>query len=112
MLMILVSVLLFLGGRRKIEKESSSPIQFRFGPDGPAMLVNNPLHRRQAYPCTIEIFLAVKTLEHSKQLIRIFHVEAHSVVPNKNCRRAFALHLSNFDQGRLARPAVLDRVRE
>src|ERR1700735_2476084 len=86
-------------GDGEIEEECRSYIQFRFGPNGAAMLLNNPLHRRQTYPCAVKLFLAVQTLKHPEQLVGVFHVKPHSVVPDKDGGRVVTIHLSHFDHG-------------
>jgi hypothetical protein len=49
------------------------------------MAVNDPLHGGQPDPGSFVVFLAMQALEHPKELIGISLVEAHSVVPHKNC---------------------------
>src|SRR5579872_699568 len=66
--------------RRKAEKKRSTLIDLRLGPDAPAMLMNDSLNSGQSHACSFEVLLAVQTLKDAKQLVCIFHIEAHAVV--------------------------------
>src|SRR5438876_7502566 len=67
--------------RCKAEEKCSTLIDLRFGPDAPAVLMNDSLNSGQSHACSFEVLLAVQALKDAKQLVGIFHVEAHAVVP-------------------------------
>ena len=55
-------------------------ILFTFGPDFPAMAVNDALDDGKTHSRTLEFADVVQPLEHSEQLADILHVESRSVV--------------------------------
>src|SRR5581483_10416382 len=55
----------------------------RLGPDPSAVAVDDALHDRQADAGPLEIFGAMQPLEHAKELVGVFHVEADSVVADE-----------------------------
>jgi hypothetical protein len=94
------------------KKECGAAIDFRFGPHFATVPVNDSLYGGQAHAGSLEIFLAMKTLKDSKELIGILGVEAHPVVANEqNDARAF-VERADFNHGRLEATGELERVRE
>src|SRR5713226_6390597 len=66
--------------RRQAEVKGSTLIDLRFGPDAPAVLMNDSLNSGQSHACSLEVLLAVQALKDAEQLVGIFHIEAHAVV--------------------------------
>ena len=75
-----------LRARFKGEEKSGAAIRLGFGPDLAAVAMNDSLHRGQPDARAREILLPVKALKDSEQLIGIFGIEAHSVVPHEENR--------------------------
>ena len=69
-------------GDRKIE--CCALIHRRFGPDMPAMLADDAVHRGQPDAGALELLGPMEALEHAKQLVGVFHVEANAVVADED----------------------------
>ena len=48
------------------------------------MFAHDPLHGRETYARSFEILGAVQALKHTEQFVRVFHVEAHPIIPHEN----------------------------
>src|SRR5690348_2269644 len=94
--------------RIKCEIKNRAFIQFSFGPDMTAMLVDNSFNRRQSDAGPFKLLSPMQALKDTEKLIREFHVKADAVIPNKNCPLPFYFHLANFDNRLFAGPAVFD----
>src|SRR5215470_4300765 len=82
-----------------------------FGPDAPAVPVNDSLHRRQPDPGAGEIGGGVEPLERPEELVRVRHVEADAVVADEEMPILGAAELDVADRllpGEL--PGVLEKV--
>lgn len=93
-----------LRARSKSKEKSGAASEFGFGPDLAAVAMNDALHRRQPDAGALEIFLPVKALKDSEQLIGIFRIEAHSVIAHKENRRIarfLRTYLNNSELPRL-----------
>src|SRR5712692_5196857 len=75
--------------RRQAEKKGSTLIDLRFGPDAPAVLMNDSLNGGQSHACSFEILATVQPLKDAKQFVSIFHIEAHAVVAYEVHKLAF-----------------------
>src|SRR5262249_21071934 len=64
------------------------------------------MYRCQTDSGALEIFWTMQALKYAKQLIGIFHAEAHSVVANKNHRLPVFLGLANFNYGGRTRAGI------
>src|SRR5689334_9755725 len=75
--------------RRKAEEKGSTLIDLRFGPDASTMLMNDSLNSGQPHTRSFKVFLAVQPLKDPKELVSIFHIEAHAVIPYEVNELAF-----------------------
>src|SRR5262249_19630736 len=80
------------------------------GPDAPTMTMDDALHNRQTHPCPFVIFGAVQALKHAEEFVRIGHVEAHPVVPDKIDLLSLLLATADRDYGYLALAGKFERV--
>ncbi|EEF23686.1 conserved hypothetical protein, partial [Ricinus communis] len=76
------------------------------------MALDNAAHIGQADAGAIEIFHAVQALEHAKQLVGVFHVEADAIVGHVEHGLARQLLAADADHRRIALAGELDRVRQ
>ena len=76
------------------------------------MLVHDALHGREPDARAVEVFRAVKPLEHTEQLVGVLHVEAHAVVLDEQHWCAVARGLANVDYRVRAWTGVLHRIRQ
>src|ERR1700693_5814144 len=77
---------LLLACRLQSEIECGAFIQFRFGPDPAAVLVNDPLHCGQPDAGAFEVLPAVQTLEDPEQFVDVLHAEPDPVVSHEQHR--------------------------
>ena len=101
--------LVFPRGHCEVERRAF--IDFRFGPNPAAMLVNDTLHRSQANARAFEVLPAVKALENSEEFPGILHVETDPVVADENGRTAIQHQLAELDDRRFAGPRVFHGIR-
>src|SRR2546426_6278608 len=66
------------------EVEGCSPIDGSLGPDPAAVPGDDAPHRRETDAGALEFGRGVQALEHTEQLVRILHVEAGTVVPDRS----------------------------
>src|ERR1700690_1105339 len=92
------------------EIESRAAVQLRFSPDAPTVFFDDALHRSQTYAGALELFGQMQALEYSKQLVHIFHIEAHSVVLHKERFPLFFFRLADLDHGGRPRPGILQGI--
>src|SRR5690349_259476 len=60
---------------------------------------------------TLEVFLKMQPLKHTKQLVGVLHVKTHTVVSNKENRfRGCTWLTAHLDNCRIPRPRVFNRV--
>jgi len=85
-------------------------IYFRFGPDFASVLANDSLNGSQADAGALEIFLAMKALEDSKELIGILGVEPHAIVADKDRGGASGFAFADLDYGGLAAAGKFERI--
>ncbi len=52
-------------------------------PNSTSVLANNALRRRQAYASSGILSIGMKALKDTKQLVRVLHIEACTVVPHE-----------------------------
>src|SRR5687768_6861330 len=62
---------------REVERRSLTGLALR--PNAPPVPLNDSMHDREAYTSTLEFRFQVHTLENSKQLPGILHVEARTI---------------------------------
>jgi len=101
-----------LRARFKAEEKSRAAIWLGFGPDLAAVAMNDSLHGGQTDARPREILLPVKALKDSEQLIGIFWIEAHPVIPDEENRHAASLSRTYFNYGQLPRFGEFHGVRE
>src|SRR6185295_4548468 len=70
-------------GRGHREPERRAAIGRGFGPDFPAVALEDALHDRQPDAAALEFRLAMQALERAEQLRRVLHVEADAVVAHE-----------------------------
>jgi hypothetical protein len=62
--------------------------------------MDDPLNRSQSNASSFKSIRLVQALKHTKQLIHIFHIKAHSVVPNEHYQViSVSLGASDLDLG-------------
>src|ERR1700704_2674667 len=83
-----------------------------FGPDTPAVAMNNSLHDRQANAGAFELVCAMQSLEHAEELVLILHVKTCSVVANEIDLLAVLLSRADIDNRRFSLSCILNRVRK
>src|SRR5215470_4332417 len=96
---------------RQREVKGGSLTETAFGPDAPAVPVNDALDRRQTDPGARELGGGVEALERPEELVRVGHVEADAVVANEEVPVLGAAELDLADRllpGEL--PRVLEEV--
>jgi len=64
------------------------------------------------YPGTLELLLAMQSLEHSKKLLSVLGVKSGAVVFHEHEWRSRIQHLPNFNNGRRPATGELDGVRQ
>src|ERR1051326_3571937 len=62
------------------EVKCRSLIRLRFGPDAPAVALDNTLYQRQTDAVSFVFFGTVQSLEDPEQFVGIAHIKAHPVV--------------------------------
>ncbi len=72
--------------------------------------MDDPLHQGQAHARPLVVLLPVQSLEHTEQLVRVGHVEAHSVVPHEVDRLAVPREAAGLDPGLCAAARELQGV--
>ncbi len=93
---------------RQGEKKRGSFIHLGFGPDAPAMTLDDSLNDGEADPSAFKFLLVVQSLKDAEKSIRISHFKPRSVVPNKVNSFPFLLTAAYFDKsaGLVAREFV------
>src|SRR5208282_5079520 len=82
-----------------------------FSPYPAAVTGDDALHGRESDPGALEIFGQVQALEHTKELVRVLHVEADAVVSDEHDHvLASAISAPDLDLGMRASAGKLDRV--
>src|SRR3984893_598528 len=66
------------------EVECRALINRRFGPDSPAVAMDDALHDREADAGAFEILRAMQPLEHAEQLVGVSHIEASTIVADED----------------------------
>src|SRR6266853_1008115 len=85
-------------------------VRFRFGPNAPAMSLDDPPDRRQPYSGTFKIFVTVKTLKRLEKFSGMLHVKSSAIVPYEDDLHACNCGLAALDQRNLSRALVLDGI--
>src|SRR5258708_27208612 len=94
------------------EEKSGALVEFRLGPDAAAVLVNNALADGQPHAGAFKVLRPVHALENAEELAGVFHIEAGAIVANKYHVLTVHHRLSDFNDGAVAYPALLDRIRQ
>src|SRR6266478_3340461 len=81
-----------------------------FGPDGPAVSSHNSFYRRQSDACAFEVLGPMQPLKNAEQFVGILHVEADSIVSDKDSRATVFVERADLDDRPIAREGVLDGV--
>src|SRR5258708_33373854 len=74
------------------------------------MLLDYALDGGQTNSGTFELILAEQTVEHTKELVRVFHAETNSVVANRNYSPTDSFHLAHLNDGALSWTSVLNGI--
>src|SRR5262244_2283395 len=94
-------------GGRKIE--SSSLAQRPFGPDIPSVTMDNALNGGESNARAFKFVGLVQPLENTEQLIYVFHIKSHAVVPDEN-DRLLSVNAPDLDFSLLSSARELDRI--
>src|ERR1017187_9921247 len=81
----------------KCEVERRAPVHLRFGPDAPAVAVNDALHGGQADAGAWKFGRPVQALKGSEQRTSVCHIEAGAVVAHIKRGLAFGLRPTDFN---------------
>src|SRR5258706_7725448 len=80
------------------------------------MALHDALHDREPHSGSLELLVGVEALEDAEELVRVFHFEPRSVVPDEVGRPAGVLPTAYFDgcggTASCELPGVPDQVRE
>src|SRR5690348_15098710 len=72
--------------------------------------MNDPAHVGQPNPGPLEFNGAVEPLEDSEELVRVAHIETHTVVPHKNNILGRARLTADLNPGRFPGASIFKRV--
>jgi hypothetical protein len=102
-----------LRGQREVDRRAAT--YHTFGPYPATVAMDDPLNRREPYPGSCEVAVAVETLERAEELRRKLHVETGAVIADKVDRQFPTLgpaHLDSRDPARGELPCVAEQVIE
>src|SRR5260221_4771901 len=94
------------------EEKGGALVELRLSPDAAAVLVNNALADGQPHASAFKVLRPVHALENAKELAGVVHIEARAIVANEYDALAVRHRLSDFNDGAVADPAVLDGIRQ
>src|SRR5581483_8375605 len=103
---------LFMSVSFEREVECGSFADLRFSPDAASVAVNDALDEGEPDSGSLVLGLAVQSLKHAEELVRVPHVESDSVVPHVVNGLAVLLVRAHLDASSLASSAELDCVGE
>src|SRR5665213_3595661 len=92
------------------ESKNCALVQCRVSPDATTMPVHDPLYNRQSDAGSLVFLCAVETLKNAKQLVRVSHVEARSVVAHEIGLVPTLPLTADFNHRQVALARVFERI--